>query len=168
MKAIIQYKYGSPDVLELEEVDKPIVKDDHVLVRFQAASVNPLDWHFMRGAPRIGRLATGLFKPRKKILGADVAGRVEAVGRKVTKFQPGDEVLGGTYESGLGAFAEYVCVTESACMLKPANMTFEEAAAVPTAAFTALLGLRREGKIQPGQTVLINGASGGVGSFAIQ
>ena len=114
MKAITQHKYGSPDVLELEEVDKPVVKDDEVLIRVQAASVNPLDWHFLRGTPRFGRLVMGLLKPKNKILGADVAGRVEAVGGDVTQFQPGDEVFGSAYESGLGAFAEYVCVTENA------------------------------------------------------
>ncbi|MCH8223508.1 MAG: NAD(P)-dependent alcohol dehydrogenase, partial [Chloroflexi bacterium] len=168
MKAITQHKYGSPDVLELQEVDKPVVQDDQVLVRVQAASVNPLDWHFLRGTPRFGRLEMGLLKPKNKILGADVAGRVEAVGRDVTQFQPGDEVFGSAYESGLGAFAEYVCVTENACVLKPASMTFEEAAAVPTAAITALQGLRDKGQVQSGQKVLINGASGGVGTFAVQ
>ena len=147
MKAITQYKYGSPDVLELEEVDRPNITDDQVLVRVQAASVNPLDWHFLRGTPRFGRLVMGLLKPKNKILGADVAGRVEAVGRNVTKFQPGDEVFGSAYESGLGAFAEHVCVSESALILKPAGMTFEEAAAVPVAAFTALLGLRDQGQV---------------------
>ena len=168
MKAIIQYKYGSPDVLELQEVDKPIVEDDQVLVRVQAASVNPLDWHFMRGTPRFGRLVMGLRKPKNKILGADIAGRVEAVGKNVTQFQPGDEVFGDVFETGLGAFAEYVCVTEKAIVLKPAGMTFEEAAAVPVASVTALQGLRDKGKIQPGQKVLINGAAGGVGTFAVQ
>ena len=166
MKAIVQYKYGPPDVLELQEVDKPVVQDDQVLVRVQAASVNPLDWHFLRGTPLFGRLAMGLLKPRNKILGADIAGRVEAVGRDVTQFQPGDEVFGASER--LGAFAEYVCVTENAFALKPTSTTFEEAAAVPVAAVTALQGLRDKGQIQPGQRVLINGASGGVGTFAVQ
>jgi len=139
-----------------------------VLVKVHAASVNPLDWHFLRGSPRFGRVFMGLLKPKNNILGADVAGRVEAVGRNVTQFQPGDEVFGGTFETGLGAFAEYVCVTKNACALKPAGMTFEEAAAVPTAAFTALQGLRDKGQVQSGQKVLINGASGGVGTFAVQ
>ena len=168
MKAITQQKYGSPDVLELQEVDKPVVKDDQVLVRIQAASVNPLDWHFLRGTPRLARLVMGLLKPKKKILGADIAGRVEAVGRNVTQFQPGDEVFGDSFERGLGAFAEYVCVTENALVLKPTGTTFEEAAAVPVAALTALQALRDKGQIQPGQKVLINGASGGVGTFAVQ
>ena len=168
MKAIIQYKYGSPDVLELQEVDKPVVEDDQVLVRVHAASVNPLDWHFMRGTPRFGRLVMGLRKPKNKILGADIAGRVEAVGKNVTQFQPGDEVFGHAFETGLGAFAEYVCVTENAFVLKPTGTTFEEAAAVPVASVTALQGLRDKGKIQPGQKVLINGAAGGVGTFAVQ
>ena len=126
MKAIMQYKYGSPDVLELHDVDRPVVEDDQVLVRVQAASVNALDWHFLRGTPRFGRLVMGLRKPKNKILGADIAGRVEAVGGNVTKFQPGDEVFGSTSESGLSGFAEYACVTENACLLKPAGMTFEE------------------------------------------
>ncbi len=168
MKAIVYQKYGSPDVLELEEVQKPTAKDDEVLIEGQAASVNPLDWHFLRGTPLFARLVTGLLKPKNKILGADIAGRVEAVGRNVTQFQPGDEVIGAAFESGLGAFAEYVCVAENTMMLKPASMTFEEAATVPVAAFTALQGLRDKGRIKPGQKVLINGASGGVGTFAVQ
>ena len=168
MKAIVHHKYGSPDVLGLHEVDKPVVKDDEVLVRVHEASVNPLDWHFLRGTPFFARLVTGLFKPKNKILGADLAGRVEAVGRNVTQFQPGDEVFGSAFEHGLGAFAEYVGAAENALMLKPTSTTFEEAAAVPVAAFTALQGLRNGGQIQPGQKVLINGASGGVGTFAVQ
>ena len=168
MKAITQYKYGSPGVLELQVVDKPVVKDDEVLVRVQASSVNPLDWHFMRGTPRFGRVVMGLLKPKNKILGADVAGRVEAGGENVKQFRPGDEVFGDAFERGLGAFAEYVCVAENAIVLKPASTTFEEAAAIPVAAATALQGLRNKGQIQPGQQVLINGASGGVGTFAVQ
>jgi NADPH:quinone reductase-like Zn-dependent oxidoreductase len=168
MKAIIQHKYGSPDVLEFTEIDKPVAESDQILIHVQASSVNPLDWHFMRGTPRFGRVVMGLRKPKNKILGADIAGRVEAVGRNVTQFQPGDEVFGDAFENGLGAFAEYVCVTEKALALKPADTTFEEAAAVPIAAITALQGLRDKGRIQSGQKVLINGASGGVGTFAVQ
>ena len=166
MKAIIYHEYGSPDVLELQEVDKPVVKDDQVLVRVQAASVNPLDWHFLRATPFFARLASGLLKPKRKILGADLAGRVEAVGGNVKQFQPGDEIFGGSLN--LGAFAEYVCIPEDGAVLKPAIMTFEEAAAVPVAALTALQGLRDKGQIRSGQKVLINGASGGVGTFAVQ
>ena len=168
MKAIIQYKYGSPDVLELQEVDKPVVKDDQVLIRVQAASVNPLDWHFLRGTPRFGRLVMGLLKPKIKTLGADVARRVEAIGGNVTQFQPGDEVFGDTFLIGLGTFAEYVSVPEDRMVLKPTSTTFEEAAAVPVAAFTSLQGPRDKGQSQPGQKVLINGGSGGVGTFAVQ
>ena len=169
MKAIVYQKYGSPDVLELKEVEKPTPKDDEVLIKVQAASLNPLDWHFLRATPFFGRLAMGLFKPRRKILGADLAGRVEAVGGNVKRFQPGDEIFGSIFSYGyVGTFAEYVCVTEKALVLKPAGTTFEEAAAVPVAAVTALQGLRDKGQIQPGQKVLINGASGGVGTFAVQ
>lgn len=165
MKAIVYQKYGSPDVLELQEVDKPTVTSGEVLVRVHAASVNPLDWHFLRGTPFVVRILAGLLKPKRKILGVDVAGRVEAVGGKVTQFQPGDEIFGST---NLGAFAEYLCVPEDGVVLKPANLTYEEAAAVPVAALTALQGLRDKGQIQPGHEVLINGASGGVGTFAVQ
>ena len=166
MKAIIYTKYGPPDVLQLKEVGKPAPKDNEVLVKVHAASVNPLDWHFMRGQPFLVRLMVGgLLKPKKKILGADIAGRVEAVGRNVKQFQPGDEVFGG---NGVGGFAEYVCVTENSLALKPANISFEEAAAVPVAALTALQGLRDKGQSQPEQKVLINGAGGGVGTFAVQ
>jgi len=166
VKAIIYTKYGPPDVLQLKEVGKPAPKDNEVLVKVHAASVNPLDWHFMRGQPFLVRLMVGgLLKPKKKILGADIAGRVEAVGRNVKQFQPGDEVFGG---NGVGGFAEYVCLTENSLALKPANISFEEAAAVPVAALTALQGLRDYGQIQPEQKVLINGAGGGVGTFAVQ
>jgi len=165
MKAMIYEKYGSPDVLKLSEVAKPTAKDNEVLVQIHAASVNPLDWHNMRGTPFLVRLTTGLRYPKNTILGADIAGRVEAVGRNVKHFKPGDEVFG---ESGLGGLAEYVCVAEDRIVHKPANMTFEEAAAIPVAALTALQGLRDKGQIQSGQKVLINGASGGVGTCAVQ
>ena len=164
MKAIIQHKYGSPDVLELAEIDKPVAESDQVLVRVHAASVNPLDWHFMRGAPYIVRTQAGLRRPKLAIRGVDVAGTVEAVGADVTSFKPGDEVFGGSR----GAYAEYVCVSEDDIALKPSNMSFEQAASVAIAAFTALQGLRDMGRIQPGQKVLINGAAGGVGTFAVQ
>jgi NADPH:quinone reductase-like Zn-dependent oxidoreductase len=168
MKAIVYTEYGPPDVLQLKEVDKPTLKDDELLVKVQAASVNPLDWHAMRGTPFLQRLEFGLLKPKNKILGADIAGRVEAVGKNIKQFQPGDEVFGDLYWCGFGAFAEYVSVPEYAVALKPANMTFEEAATVPQGAFTALHALRDQGRVQPGQRVLINGASGGVGTFAVQ
>ncbi len=163
MKAIICHKYGSPDVLELKDVDKPAVDDDGVLVRVRAASVNPADWYGLRGRPYVARMAVGLLKPKSDRLGIDFAGTVEAVGRDITQFRPGDEVFGGRS----GSFAEYVCVRR-AVVLKPANLTWEQAAAVPVAALTALQGLRDKGQIQPGQKVLINGASGGVGTFAVQ
>ncbi len=169
MKALVYQRYGSPDVLELREVEKPTPKDDEVLIKVQAASVNPLDWHFLRGTPYFMRVVAGLLKPKRKILGADLAGRVEAVGGNVKQFQPGDEIFGSKFSYGyVGAFAEYVCVSENALVLKPAGTTFEEAASVPVAAVTALQGLRDKGQIQPGQKVLINGASGGVGTFAVQ
>ena len=167
MEAIVRSKYGSPDVLELREIEKPAVEDDHVLVRVHAASVNAGDWHSMRGKPYIIRLMLGgLFKPRTKnaVLGGDLAGRVEAVGGSVTEFQPGDEVFG----MSIRTFAEYVSVSKVGIVRKPANLTFEQAAAVPVAAITALQGLRDKGHIRPGQKVLINGASGGVGTFAVQ
>jgi NADPH:quinone reductase-like Zn-dependent oxidoreductase len=168
VKAIAYYKYGSPDVLEFKELEKPSPKDNEVLIKVHAASSNPLDWHFMRGAPFLARLAGGLFKPKNTKLGADLAGRIEAVGRNVTEFQPGDEVFGEISPAGLGAFGEYACSSEELLVLKPANLSFEAAAAVPVAAFTALQGLRDKGQIQKGQKVLINGASGGVGTFAVQ
>ena len=167
MKAIVCRKYGSPDVLRLEELEKPTPKDHEVLLKVHAASANAGDWHLLRGEPFPVRLMFGLLKPRHKILGADVAGRVAAVGRNVSQFQSGDEVFGDISVCGFGAFAEYVCVTENALVLKPANLSFEEAAAAPAAAVTALQGLRK-GQIQPGQKVLVNGASGGVGTFAVQ
>ena len=168
MKAIVCTKYGSPDVLQLKEVAKPIPEDNEVLVEVHAASVNDWDWGLLRGKPFLNRLLFGLLKPKIKILGSDIAGRVEAVGRNVKQFQPGDEVFGDISGCGWGGFAEYVCARENALALKPASMTFEEAAAVPQAAVLALQGLRDKGQIQPGQKVLINGAGGGVGTFAVQ
>ena len=165
MKAMVYHTYGSPDVLRLEEIDKPVPRDNELLVKVRAASVNPLDWHFVEGSPYIIRLiGIGLFKPAVAQLGVDFAGTVEAVGNKVTQFKPGDEVFGAR----TGAFAEYLAVAANRVALKPANVTFEQAASVPVAAITALQGLRDGGKVQPGQKVLINGASGGVGTFAVQ
>jgi NADPH:quinone reductase-like Zn-dependent oxidoreductase len=164
MRAITYIEYGPPDVLQFTEVAKPTPKDDEVLIKIRAASVNPLDWHFMRGTPHLIRIHSGLRRPKATRLGVDVAGQIEAVGKNVTQFQPGDEVFGACK----GAFAEYVCASERLLVLKPANVTFEQAAAVPVAALSALQGLRDKGQIQPGQKVLINGASGGVGTFAVQ
>src|SRR5881296_1201153 len=168
MRAIVYHKYGSPDVLQLKEVEKPTPQDDEVLVQVHAASVNAADWHLLRGKPFLARFVNGLQKPKNTKLGADVAGRVEAVGRNVTQFQVGEEVFGCMPLHELGSLAEYVCAHEDALALKPAKMTFEQAAAVPLAAFTALQGLRDKGQIKLGQKVLINGASGGVGTFAVQ
>ncbi len=170
MKAIVCTKYGSPDVLQLQEVEKPSPKDDEVLIKIHAASINSRDWRMMRANPFFIRLVPGGFlQPKNKILGGDVAGRVEAIGRYVKQFKPGDEVFGYLPSAtGRGTFAEYVCANENAITLKPANLTFEQAAAVPVAALTALQGLRDKGNKQPGQKVLINGASGGVGTFAVQ
>lgn len=165
MKAIVCPRFGPPEVLQLMEVEQPTPKDDEALVRVCAAAVNPLDLFCMRGAPLIRRIP-GLDKPKRKILGVDVAGRVEAVGRNAKMFQPGDEVFGGPKE--LGAFAEYVCVRENQLAAKPANLSFEEAAAVPVAGITVLQGLRDQGQIKPGQKVLVDGASGGLGTFAVQ
>ncbi|MGB8958668.1 MAG: NAD(P)-dependent alcohol dehydrogenase [Candidatus Aminicenantales bacterium] len=166
MKAMVYTKYGSPDVLRLKEVEKPVPKDNEILIKVHAASVNAFEWRHLRADPFLIRLmGAGLLRPKHKILGADVAGQVEAVGREVKQFQPGDEVFGC---DGYGGFAEYVCVDEDRFVLKPANLTYEEAAAVPMAALTALQGLRDKGRIQAGQKVLINGASGGVGTFAVQ
>jgi NADPH:quinone reductase-like Zn-dependent oxidoreductase len=165
MKALTYDKYGSPDILELRQIDKPVVTDDDVLVRVHATSVNPVDWHTMTGTPYLVRLESGLRKPKREVLGVDFAGTVEAIGRNVKQFQPGDEVFGAKS----GAFAEYVCVREDRVVgQKPANVTFEQAAAVPVAAISALQGLRDKGQIRSGQRVLINGASGGVGTFAVQ
>src|SRR5207302_8732486 len=169
MKAIVYTKYGSPDVLQLKEVAKPTPKDNEVLVKVHAASVNAGDWHLLRAKPFLMRLmGYGLLKPKHTILGTDIAGWVEAVGRNVTQFQSGDEVFGNTAKYGFGGFAEYVSVPEEALVLKPTTLSFEEAAAVPQAALTALQGLRDKGHIQKGQKVLINGASGGLGTFAVQ
>ena len=169
MKAIIYTHYGSPDVLQLKQVAKPTPRDDEVLVKVHAASVNAAELHLLRGKPFLMRLmGFGLLKPKHTILGAAMAGRVEAVGKNVTQFQPGDEIFGDLTKSGGGAFAEYVCESEDAVALKPANVIFEQAAAVPLAAVTALQGLRAKGPIQPGQQVLIHGTGGGVGTFAVQ
>lgn len=168
MKAIVCTKYGPPEVLQLKEVEKPTPKDNEVLIKVHAASVNDWDWGLLRGKPFVNRLLFGLLKPKIKILGVDIAGRVEAAGRKVKQFQPGDEVFGDISGCGWGGFAEYVCVPENALVLKPASMTFEEAAAIPQAAMLAVQGLRDKGQIQSGQKLLINGAGGGVGTFAVQ
>jgi NADPH:quinone reductase-like Zn-dependent oxidoreductase len=167
MKAVVFTRYGSPDVLELREVEKPTPRDDQVLIRVHAASLNDWDWGALQGTPFVNRLIFGLLRPRKQILGSDIAGRVEAIGRDVRQFQPGDEVF-GDLSGDWGGFAEYVCARESALVLKAPGMTFEQAAAIPQAALLALQGLRDKGRIQPGQKLLINGAGGGVGTFAIQ
>ena len=163
MKAIVCRTYGSPDVLRCEDTPKPTPTDDQALIRVRAAAVNPVDLMF-RGTPYLIRFLTGLRKPKETRFGRDVAGQVEAVGRNVTRFKPGDAVFG----SCRGACAEYACAAEPALALKPHNVTFEQAAAVPVAGYTALQGLRDKGRIQPGQKVLINGAAGGVGTFAVQ
>ena len=168
MKAIVYHKYSPPDVLELNEVEKPTPKDDEVLIKIHAASVNSWDWDLLRGKPFVNRLLFGLLKPKINILGVDIAGQVEAVGRNVKRFEPGDEVFGDISGCGFGAFAEYVCARENVLALKSTSMTFQEAAAVPQAAVLALQGLRDKGQIQKGQKVLINGAGGGAGSFAVQ
>ncbi|MFI6506818.1 NAD(P)-dependent alcohol dehydrogenase [Streptosporangium sp. NPDC050855] len=168
MKAFVLRSYGSPDVLDLTEIDTPVPADDEVLVRVRATSVQPYDWHLMRGEPYVARLmggGPGLRAPKIRVLGADIAGRVEAVGRKVTGFRPGDEVFGMPKQGG---FAEYACVREDELAPKPGNLSYEQAAAVPLAAITALLALRDAGRVRPGQSVLVNGASGGVGTFAVQ
>jgi NADPH:quinone reductase-like Zn-dependent oxidoreductase len=168
MKAIVYTKYGSPDVLQLKEVEKPAPKGNEVLVKIHATSVNAADWHLLTADIFLVRLKMGLLKPKNTILGCDIAGRVEAVGRDVKQFKPGDAVFGDVFGHNYGGFAEYATVLESDLALKPANLTFEEAAAVPLAAKTALQGLRDLGQLQAGQKVLINGASGGVGTFAVQ
>ena len=169
MKAIVTTRYGPPEVLQLREIATPVPADDEVLIKLYASSVNPVDSFAMRGPlfflPPIGRL----LKPQQEVIGADVAGRVQSVGRDVKQFQPGDEVFGGSFgKRGLGGFAEYVCTAEDRLARKPANISFDGAAAVPVAAITALQGLRDKGRIQPGQRVLVDGASGGVGTFAVQ
>lgn len=169
MKAIVYRKYGLPkDVLRLEEVAKPVPKEDEVLVKMYASSLNQYDWHLMTADIFLVRLSMGLFRPKHSIPGADIAGQVEAVGRNVQQFQPGNDVFGDISACGAGGFAEYVAVPENFLVRKPTNVTFEEAAAIPMAALTALQGLRDEGKLQPGHKVLIQGASGGVGTFALQ
>jgi NADPH:quinone reductase-like Zn-dependent oxidoreductase len=179
MKAAVYTKYGSPDVVQIVDVEMPVPKDNEVLIKVRAASVNPLDGGLMKGRPYSARILLGLRKPKDTRPGRDVAGQVEAVGRNVTQFKPGDEVFGACIsdpqDSGAsvwvhcqGAFAEYVCAPESTLVTKPDNVTFEQAASAPLAAFTALQGLRDKGQIQPGQKVLINGAAGGVGTFAVQ
>jgi NADPH:quinone reductase-like Zn-dependent oxidoreductase len=165
MKAIVRTQYGSPELLQFIEIAKPVPGDNEVLIDVSASSVNPVDLYVMSGG--FGRLFAWLHKPKHKVLGCDIAGRVEAAGRNVKEFQPGDEVFGVIGFAG-GGFAEYACAPEHKLALKPANLSFEEAAAVPIAAITALQGLRDKGRIQPGQKVLIDGASGGVGTFAVQ
>lgn len=164
MKAIVYHEYGSADVLKCEELEKPVPRDGEVLIKVRAASVNPLDWRLMNGKPAILRLFFGLRKPKQGRPGVDVAGEVEAVGRNVTQFKPGDEVFGACS----GAFAEYACAAESKLVMKPENVTFEQSASVNVAGLTALQGLRDKGKIQSGSKVLVNGAAGGVGTFAVQ
>lgn len=165
MKAIVYHSYGSPDVLQLEEVKKPAATDDQALVRIHATAVTPFDWHFLTGTPFVARFFAGLLKPKHEILGHDLAGRVEAVGENVTRFEPGDEVFG--HSDTAGGYAEYVSVPEAQLSLKPASLSFEEAAAVPLSALTALTCLCGLGQIKAGQKVLINGASGGVGTLAV-
>jgi len=164
MKAIVYHHYGPPDVLQYQELEKPTPADDQVLIQVHASSVNPYDWHFIRGTPSFVRLFTGIRAPKSSRLGADVAGVVEAAGRNVTSFKSGDAIFG----TAAGSFAEYGCAPESSLALKPPNLTWEQAASVPIAGITALQGLRDKGKIQAGQHVLINGAAGGVGTFAVQ
>jgi NADPH:quinone reductase-like Zn-dependent oxidoreductase len=164
MKAIVQDRFGPPEVLELREIDEPEAGDDEVLVRVHAASVNPADWYAMAGVPYVARPSMGFRKPRTGSVGLDLAGVVAAVGGNVTRFRPGDEVFGAS----TGTLAEYATAPQDALVRKPAKLSFEQAAAVPVAALTALQGLRDKGQIQPGQKVLINGASGGVGTFAVQ
>jgi len=169
MKAVVYTKYGSPDVLQLKEVEKPIPKDDEVLIKIHAASINSWDWDMLTGRPLEYRLLSGILKPKKtKILGCDIAGRIETVGRNLKHFSPGDDVFGDLCEGYWGGFAEYVCARESELTLKPAGMTFEEAAATPQAGLLALQGLCDKREIRTGQRILINGAGGGVGTFAIQ
>lgn len=168
MKAMVYTQYGPPDVLQLKEVEKPTPQANEVLIKIHAASVNAADWHVLKADPFIARFDAGLFKPKFPILGADIAGVVESIGTGVTQFKPGDEVYGDLSHCGWGGFAEYVAVPENVLALKPSNISFTEAASVPMAALTALQGLRDRGQIRAGQKVLINGASGGVGTFAVQ
>lgn len=169
MKAIFSEKYGPPEALKLQEVPKPVPKENQVLIKIHAASLNAADWHLMRGRPFLMRLVFGgIFNPKFKILGADIAGTVDTVGSNIKRFKPGDEVFGDISSSGWGAFAEFAAVKEDTLVLKPTRLSFEEAAAIPLASVTALQALRDTGKIKAGQEVLINGSSGGVGTFAIQ
>ncbi len=168
MKAFSYERYGPPERLRMAEVETPAPNADQVLVKVLAASVNAADWHLLRGKPLFSRATLGLLRPKHQILGVDIAGRVEAVASDVTQFKPGDEVYANLLDHGYGGFAEFVSAPVDAASLKPANLSFEEAAAVPMAATTALQGLGHHGELQPGQRVLINGASGGVGSFAVQ
>jgi len=168
MKAIVYSRYGSPDVLQLTEVAQPTPKADEVLIKVRAASINSWDWDLLTGKPYLYRPLFGLFKPKLPILGADIAGRVEAVGRNVTQFKPGDEVFGDISGCGWGGFAEYVCARENTLALKSASLTFTAAAAIPQAAVLALQGLRDQGRMQKGHRILVNGAGGGVGTFAVQ
>jgi NADPH:quinone reductase-like Zn-dependent oxidoreductase len=168
MKAAIYNQYGPPEVIQIMDTERPVPNDNGVLIRVRAASVNPYDWRFMRGLPYPLRLMAGLRKPKVTRLGADVSGHVEAVGKNVTQFKPGDEVFGACSGQFSGAFAEYACAPETAFVLKPDNLTFEQAASVPIAALTALQALRDKANIQPGHKVLINGAAGGVGTFGVQ
>jgi NADPH:quinone reductase-like Zn-dependent oxidoreductase len=168
MKVFIYEQYGPPESLRMMEVDTPAPSADEVLVKVLAVSVNPADWHSMRGKPLFSRATLGLLRPKHQILGVDIAGQVEAVGSGVTQFTPGDEVYANLLDHGFGGFAEYVSVPVDVMSWKPANLSFEEAAAVPMAAVTALQGLRHHGELQPTQKILINGATGGVGTFAVQ
>ncbi len=168
MKAFIREKYGPPETLRMAEVEKPAPNADEVLVKVLGISVNPADWHSMRGKPLFSRATLGLRRPKHRILGVDIAGQVEAVGSSVIQFKPGDEIYANLLDHGYGGFAEYVSVPVDVSSLTPANLSFEEAAAVPMAAVTALQGLHYDGTIRPEQKVLINGASGGVGTFAVQ
>ncbi len=168
MRAITFYEYGSPSVLKVEERPDPVAGPGQVLVRVRACSMNAADWHILRADPFLARLAVGLFKPRRNVLGCDLAGVVEAVGTGVTRFKVGDEVMGELGSSGWGAFAERVCAPEGVLALKPANISFDEAAAAPLAGVTALQGLRSKGKLKAGERVLVNGASGGVGTYGVQ
>lgn len=164
MKAATFARFGPPEVVQIADAEKPVPKDDQVLLKVRAAALNPLDWHLLRGLPYVGRISMGLFKPKGAWLGADIAGQIEAVGKSVTRFKPGDEVFG----TCRGSFTEFACPFERALVKKPAQLTFEQAASLPIAAITALQALRDRAKVQPGQKVLINGASGGVGTFAVQ
>jgi NADPH:quinone reductase-like Zn-dependent oxidoreductase len=168
MKAFVRERYGPPETLRMVEVDRPGPNASEVLVKVLGISANPADWHSMRGKPLFSRATLGLLRPKHRILGVDIAGQVEAVGSSVTQFKSGDEIYANLLDHGYGGFAEYVCVPGDVSSLKPANLSFEEAAAVPMAAVTALQGLQYHGKIRPEQTVVINGASGGVGTFAVQ